>query len=179
MVFIVGCDPSSKKLAVVITRVGNIQRVDVRVETLSFRDKPRACSEAFGFFTDLIEEFGERRLDVYYEAPVLGRGGARATIPQSYIAGAVQAACFLRDTPITFVNNTSWKSKVIGTGKADKTLIAQRLCELWPAAFRAAKGDMDLYDAACINCYGTQINKSASRIVSEGVKRKPAIRKRR
>lgn len=160
---VVGIDPSSYKIAVVVTNDTDVD-YELRTAHLSKTKKPLACKQAFGFINGLIDSYEDGQMLVYLEAPVLGRGGARATIPQSIIDGAIITAFALRDVPVVMVNNSKWKKIVCLNGHADKPKIAATVLQIWPQLYKEADGDQDLLDAACINRYGVKLAKAAERV---------------
>ena len=151
----VGIDPSSVKLAVVIT---SPMGEDFQIWRLpKSKWKQEECGYVYSMMTALLHVFPTA--NVFLEAPVgvAGRGGFNAVIPQAQVGGAIIAAC--RGVNLTLVPNTQWKLRVLDYGKPSKEYLRTRLETRWPAAYKAAinkrgKFDGDLIDASWINLYG-------------------------
>lgn len=99
------------------------------------------------------------------EAPVVGRGGAKPTIVQSFASGALQVALIEWGFLVNLVQNTTWKKEVCGSGNADKALIAATVRSRWVRDFNAADGDQDLLDAICIYHYARSTVPSKADVV--------------
>jgi len=152
---VMGIDPSSTKLAVVVTSPGGENFYTWKLPKSKW--KKEECGYAYHTMTSMLH--AHPGAYVFLEAPVgvPGRGGFRAVIPQSQVGGAILAAC--RGADVRLVENTLWKSRLLGNGQASKFFIQSRLRTRWPAAYQAAitkrgKVDQDICDAAFINIYG-------------------------
>lgn len=153
---ILGVDPSTRKLAVTITKRRNQRTPEMAVIKLPV-DRADACAAAFREFfallSDLREETGEDA-HVFLEAPVLGRGGAYSTIAQANVGGAVMAATAESGGFLRLANVSTWKKVVCGRGNMKKPEVAMAMEFVWPEAFAEAAGDQDLIDSAAINLFG-------------------------
>lgn len=166
---VLGIDPSSYKIAVVATNDTDVD-YNLHVVHLSKARKPLACTQAFNFIDALMDTYSDGEVLAYLEAPVLGRGGARATIPQSMIDGAIITAFALRNVPVVLVNNKKWKKVVCLNGNSNKLMIASTVKQIWPKLYEEVDGDQDLLDAACINRYGVSLAAIATRVAKSSAK---------
>jgi Holliday junction resolvasome RuvABC endonuclease subunit len=175
---IVGIDPSSRKLACCITIRGREEDIDMRTFTLSM-DKAEACWQAFQWLRDIIIEFrnnGYRVIFAFLEDPVSGRGGITTLRMIAETNGALMAAGRSEGIEVIKVNNSSWKKGVLGNGNTPKTKIPGLVHKLWPAAWRLAKGDADLIDAACINRFGEGVVRLRAKIAAKNSR--PLVRRK-
>lgn len=162
---IVGVDPSSRKLAAIITI--DDQRPKIRIEHLPAKNPTEQCDRAYGWIRKIVRDLvhAGHEVHVFVEEPVLGRGGARATIPQTKVHGALLAGAKRAGaTTVLGVNNSRWKKAVIGNGNASKPQIAEGIRTIWPLVYDMAQGDQDVLDAAGINRHGAQIVEMKERI---------------
>lgn len=168
-IVIIGIDPSSKKLAAVTT-VGD-GGPTVWTARLTSTDIGERAAAAYGASLAFVRNLPigpESRVFVFIEDPVVGRGGARATIVQAKVHGAVVAA-FHRSgkcEAIKVVNNSHAKKKIVGKGNASKDDIKEWCRVYWRQAYRAAGNgvDQDLLDAAMINRYGAGVIQTMDRM---------------
>jgi Holliday junction resolvasome RuvABC endonuclease subunit len=177
---VIGIDPNSHKLSLVWNRPGNKKAFFKNIELVK-GDPVLATGIAGREIDDFFRAmaFDHKRTFVYMERPVMGIGGPGATIPQSFVQGAVIAACFKYNIPLRLVNNQSWKKRVLGSGGIDKPEVARRMTELWPEfVARLPKvnarqwkdgpnglPDQDLVDAGAIHLFG-KANVSLRRAIS-------------
>lgn len=151
---IIGIDPSSKSMHACATEAdGKPQMFHV---TLHKTDKTIANAQAYNWATELVGRFPLDEVFVFVELPVMGRAGAWTMLVIGKAIGAVEAAAVNAGAKVLEVNNSTWKSKVIG-GKVDKPKIKLWVKDNWPAAFELADGNQDLCDAACINVHGQKV----------------------
>lgn len=152
MDIIIAVDPAARKLAAVTT-VGPSYRIDVRTMP---SDPVARCVAAYRWMHRIVREHGGLHdVYVFIEKPVLGRGGARGTLPVAEIHGVLVAAAHRAGAfEVVPVHNQSWKRKVVHNGNADKAMIAKHVRKTWPRLYAEANGDQDVCDAACINRYG-------------------------
>lgn len=171
MTVVIGIDPSSKKLAFVITKNGRSPRVVTR----SLPDPSDHATKA-----DWAERHTRRvaspyvkkgyRVVVFLEEPVVGRGGAYTTIIQATVGGGILVGAKRAGVKeIHRVNNQRWKKSVVGNGGVDKAKIKQHVAKVWPVVYEMSKGpkgaaDSDVCDAACINLHGQKVLKMEDRI---------------
>lgn len=153
MAVIAGADPASGKLAVVMDDDGQVTKHCWK--STSKKWEPANCAEVHRW---VQREFMDLHCgDLFLEAPVVGRGGAHATIVQAFVSGAVQAAFLELGWRVHLVNVQRWKKHVAGTGRADKDDVERALADVWPVGWDAADGDADLIDAAAIAVYGAAL----------------------
>lgn len=93
------------------------------------------------------------RVFLLIEEPVVGKGGAYATIKQSKVHGAIVAGAVAAGADVEAVNNTSWKKTVTGKGNNSKVEVARYVRKSWRNLSTAAGPDQDLIDAGCIFHY--------------------------
>lgn len=158
MTLVVGIDPSSKKLAMVMSQ-SKKGSFSTNVKKLS-QDHTLACGQAYEHVYELLGELMDdvdEEVHVYMEAPIMGMGGAHPTIVQSQIGGAVMAAVSRRHTPLTLVNNQSWKKRICGRGNINKAEVVERMTEVWPDLVEFAGKDQDLIDAGAVNLFGWHV----------------------
>lgn len=164
---VLGLDPSSLKLAAVVTSAPKRDKPTLHVTHFEFEEYERKCEEAFDWTFDLLMEIRERDDQppaVYLEAPVMGVGGPGATIPQAYVSGAVMTACAQAGARVKLVNNQTWKKRAMGAGNLNKVQVRERMYEVWPELVALIpimekgefKGfpDQDLIDAGGLNLFG-------------------------
>jgi Holliday junction resolvasome RuvABC endonuclease subunit len=151
---IIGVDPSSRKLAAIVSVMGDEPNVEHVTKALP-QDKPTACLMAFEWMRNLIEANAPRGdVHVFIELPVFGRGGPGSTIPQAQINGALLAGAQMAGGAVTPVNNARVKKEVIGRGNANKDDIRVWVKEAWPSLYAKIERDQDLCDSAMIYQYG-------------------------
>lgn len=163
MVYVLGIDPSSKKLAFCLTEVEHDNILTLTTISLpagALQATGAAYRGAFSFFQE-----NKHGLRVYMEAPVVGRS-IGPTIIQSQVGGAVMAAAENVGVPLYLVNNMTWKKRVIGKGNAKKEEVAEKLREIWLEAYAASSGDQDLIDACAVNRFGVRNQRLAKAILT-------------
>lgn len=165
MPWVLGIDPSSKKLAICLTQSLSGREVPglhkISLPEGVHRATGAAFSEAFSFFQD----FSNLEAVTYMEAPVVGRG-IGSTIIQAQVGGAVLAAACNAGMKLNLVNVSSWKKEVVGKGNAKKPEVAAWLKKSWNEAYTPAAGDQDLIDACALNRYGVQNQRLMKAILS-------------
>jgi Holliday junction resolvasome RuvABC endonuclease subunit len=158
-VVIVGLDPSSKKLAFVLSDERG-KALEVALRNLPDPAKiDIKCSWAERFAYEVLVPWVKKghRVILFIEEPLVGRGGARATILQARVSGAV--LCGARRAgvrEIHDVNQSRWKKIVLGAGNYPKKDIPRYVKQTWQVVYDLAEADPDLCDAACINAYGVK-----------------------
>jgi len=159
---IAGVDPSSKKLAVVI------DHQDGRVTTHRWvaeakKWEPTNCQSAHRW---VITEFRHTEPGiVWFEEPLMGRGGVRTSVVQAFTSGAAQAAFLELGWQVRLVNVQRWKAEVVGNGHASKDDVAATVAERWPDV--VGLGDPDLNDAGGICLYGRGVLARAAELGME------------
>lgn len=171
MTALIGVDPSSKKIAYVISHDTD-DNVTMGFEELppGGHNRPEACELAVQTMKSVVESarhYAEEDVWVFIESPVLGRGGAGATIPQAMIVGALMAGAKQGNAyQVQLVPVQVWKKDIVGSGNAGKPDVAQwvkdhhpSLHKLWVGKNNLGKTtlDQDIYDALCINVYGRMV----------------------
>jgi Holliday junction resolvasome RuvABC endonuclease subunit len=173
MIYICGIDPSSKSIAIVATmpavRSVYCEKFDLRVGTTG-PYSPQVAAVALDVmdrFIATVPAIPHMSRVCYLESPVIGRGGARATMVQSFVSGVIQAALASSGFTVYLVNVQVWKKVVCGNGSADKTNVARTLRQKWPKAAVAAGSDQDLFDAGAICHYGVEREAASRNLVSD------------
>lgn len=152
---VIGVDPASTKLAfVALYKSQHITRFYNRIG----RSGAEACSagwEHSSYFVEFVRStWPGIPINAFVEQPVLGRGGVRSTMVQSFTSGAVQGSLHSSGCDVTLANPSTWKKKAVGRGNATKEDISKWLRLRWPSLHAAAGGNQDLMDAAAIAIYG-------------------------
>ena len=142
----IGMDISASRLAMVaLTEPITFEKVDFRTPWV-----PEVCAHAEAVAMEFVAKLQVRYDwdgDVWIEAPLVGRGGVRPTIVQSYVSGAVQSGLIKVGARITLITVGEWKAEAVGNGNGDKDFVARRLRSRWPDEFALVAGDGDLLDA--------------------------------
>jgi Holliday junction resolvasome RuvABC endonuclease subunit len=173
---IVGIDPSSRKLAAVVSRLGKEPDVETHTRKLP-QDKPAACLLAYEWARNLVDMQGDTDVCVFVEMPVMGRGGPGSTIPQAQINGALLAGAQMSAAEVIPVNNARVKKTVVGKGNATKDDVRDWVKVAWPVLYDRIGKDQDLCDSAMIYVYGKGVvqrrNKiaKAKNLTSVGIRR--------
>lgn len=155
---VIGCDPSSRKLATVYGIAGHEHAIRFTTKKLPPADKPEACLIAYNWMCELAEsqhQYG--KVYAAIELPVFGRGGPGSTIPQAQINGALLAGARAAGAEVLMVNNAHAKKVIVGRGNASKVEIKRWVEDEWPELFEAIDGDQDLCDSAMIYQLGVQV----------------------
>lgn len=151
---VVGMDPSSRKLAMVYARYDKPEELHKKVFSL-----PQSVIPALALAYKVIRRFMKSLTDkgyrvvLYIEEPVVGKGGAYATIKQSKVHGAVIAGAVAGGAVCESVNVGTWKKVVVQKGNASKVQVAQHVRKHWRNLSSLAGPDQDLIDAGCIYSY--------------------------
>lgn len=176
---VVGVDPSSRKLAAIISVIGDEIHAESDTRALP-QDKPVACLTAYEWMRDLIETHRDAGpVHVYIESPVLGRGGPGSTIPQAMINGSLQAGAQQAGATVVSVNNSHCKKVVIGNGSASKDEITNWIATVWPELHDRIEGDQDLHDSAMIYIYGRSDVLRRAKIARNRAKGSVVIRRKK
>lgn len=187
-VIIVGVDPSTKKIALVWTYDDDTASPGTWVYKLpDSQDYAKRCGTAFEATTKQLRKITQENpmaeVYVFIEEPVVGRGGAYATISQSKLHGAIVAACQVSGvvTQTRGVNNQTAKKQVVGKGNAGKPEIRTWVRLYWRKLEEQIngynKGDQqDVADAGMINRYGHKVVATQERL--RNYRSKKPIRRR-
>lgn len=169
---VVGVDPGSRKLAVVVNTPGSNFLWTYAVPQGTMR--PQACDQLFVAFRSFLASVGESRDDiaVWVEEPVVGKN-ARGALMQGQVHGvAMTAALQSGITSVYSVGNTAWKKETVGAGNAPKSRCREWLASEHPELASNCGDDADLVDAACIAVYGRGVlaraGQFAGRVPSTG-----------
>ena len=159
-----GLDPSSKKIAIVVSEREHQDFPHIFIHEIASEDHQDRCAEAFDFVFEVCMKFKDEGFIIYMEEPVMGVGGPGATIPQAYVEGAIMTAADQAGIKVRIVNNSTWKKRVLGNGNIPKVEIGPKLVEIWPKLYKAVplatsgdfkgKPDQDALDAGCLNKFG-------------------------
>jgi hypothetical protein len=140
-----GIDPDTKRITIVYGPKNDFTHIKIPLDDGEGHTK--SCGLAFRGLCEHMgefkEEFGQLPL-IYLEAPVVGKGGPGPTISQAMISGALQAAAEEYVTQLVLVNNQSWKKRAMGNGNINKDQVAERMKDIWPELWEAAKGHLPL-----------------------------------
>lgn len=147
---LIGCDPSSRKIALVVTPAGE-EHLQVRAFDLPQNVIP-ALALAYRITRRFVRRYAVKGHQVHLciEEPVVGKGGAYATIKQSKVHGAIVAGAVAAGATVTTVQNSTWKKTVTGKGNNSKVQVAQWVRKDWKALSALVGPDQDLIDAGCI-----------------------------
>lgn len=188
---IIGCDPSTKKIALVWVYNGDTQNPHTWLYKLpDTQDYAQRCGAAYVAVRRQLQRIvqGRPNIEVYFfiEEPVVGRGGAYATITQAKIHGAIVAACHASTvvTRARGVNNATAKKQVVGKGNAGKPEIAQWCKVYWRSLAEKVseynKGDQqDIIDAGMIEQFGEKTISTKERLLNYRNTKRRIIKKRR
>lgn len=163
MTYVIGIDPSSKKLALCWTQHyggadGNLPSMKTFKLPVGISRASWEANRQLFLFLSRELPLGEEDIEVYLEEPLVGHN-IHSTIVQAQVNGAVLAVVEsfrIMGVYNALVHVSTWKKDVVGKGNAKKEDAAAWLEKNWPEAYHLAEGDQDLIDAACINRYGTQ-----------------------
>jgi Holliday junction resolvasome RuvABC endonuclease subunit len=153
-----GIDPAS-------TRIAYVALADGGSYLLGFNKKlgksgGEACAAVWRYVNDAVDtiynQWPSCSISAFIESPVVGVGGVRSTMVQCFTSGAIQGSLYERGIESQVANVSSWKKHVVGKGNATKEEVAEYIRRGWPALFREANGNQDIYDAACIALFGRQ-----------------------
>ena len=186
---IIGIDPSSVKIALVVTYGSDTSRVDANIYKLrKEQDFALRCGFAYKTVSRELKRLAARHPDAelfaFIEEPVVGRGGAYSTISQSKVHGAIIAACYCSGVVVktSGVNNATAKKQIVGAGNASKTDIRRWAKVYWgnleEQIVKFNKGDQqDIADAGMINRYGWKVVQTQNKLAS--YKNKRSVKRRR
>lgn len=147
---IIGCDPSSRKIALIYTTTGE-EHLRARVFNLPQSVIP-ALELAYRHTRRFVRQFTAKgtRVVLCIEEPVVGKGGAYATIKQAKVHGAIVAGAVAAGAVVDTVQNSTWKKTVTGKGNNSKVQVAQWVRKDWKMLSHLVGPDQDLIDAGCI-----------------------------
>jgi Holliday junction resolvasome RuvABC endonuclease subunit len=168
--FIVGGDLSSSKLAFACRTPRKWLLKKYHLGTPFRPDSTAKALDATLEYLDLLDKVMPRQVEriLYLENPVFGRGGARATMVQSFVSGVVQA-CFVKaGFKVYMVNVMTWKKTACGTGKATKEEVVKAVGQRWPEVISTISLDQDIADACGVLSYGYAVQRSRNRLANEG-----------
>lgn len=152
---VIGVDPSSRAMHAVVTHEDE-PPLAVYLP-LHKTDKTLACAETYKWMRKVVDEnVGLGDAFVFIEIPVMGRAGAHTMLVIAQVIGAAAAAAVHSGAKVVFVNNMTWKSKVIG-GRVGKPEIKQWVRKNASVFYEQVDGQQDLCDAYCINQYGQKV----------------------
>lgn len=157
---VVGIDPSARKIAVVATHI--VLNVSLAQSFVLYKTSERQTPATLGKALDAMDEFVEwaDRVDpngtraAWVEDPLVGRGGVRTTMVQSYVGGVVRGSLARAGFEVHNVNVSSWKKAVTGSGKSQKPAVRYAVQQKWPKIMGMVGDDGDLVDAAAICLHG-------------------------
>lgn len=168
--FIVGCDPSSKKIAffasqpITLTNVAQgyiiSKKNNAKYEPGNLLRAERASLDFLRTANSMAPAKAERFLII--EEPLMGRGGVRTTVVQSLVSGVIQKCFYEAGYTIYMVNLQTWKAhfgiagKTTKGGKAKTNFTKLALQGEYPKEVMACGDDHDLLDSLGICQWGIQ-----------------------
>lgn len=160
---IVGIDPSSHSIAVscISASSGFVFVGKQKIERKGRWEPEHAWAvetAADQIFTDILIGRDDR---IYLESPVVGRGGANATIVQSYVSGIIQSVAAAYGVDLRLVHHSKWKAQAVGNGNSSKENTAMVLAELHPELVDKCGHDSDLWDACGLALYGASAERDS------------------
>lgn len=178
MTLVLGIDPSAKKIAVVgIQPETGTYKVEAR--TLypkgTTTQTPPSLHNAMVFMRDFLTEVAPMASDgqrfAYVEKPLVGRGGASATIKQSYVGGIIRACLVEAGFKVYDAHPSTWRAALdikIGKGSSTAQAKAAVKARLNPKLASLVGTDVDLADAAGIALYGAECVRKGALLVPAG-----------
>lgn len=159
---VVGVDPGSRKVAVVVNTPGsNLLWTHAVPDDLL---RSQACHQLFTATRQFLAALTDRNVAVWVEEPVVGRN-RRTALHQGQVHGVIMTAALHSGiTSVYSVGNTVWKKAMVGIGNASKSSCRAWLSHERPELARDCANDADLIDAACIAIYGRGILARAGHI---------------
>lgn len=159
---VVGCDPSSKKLAFTVSKDGGYTNhvYDIRVGQKYTPQTAAMTKRAVAELLDLIGTIGSG--EMFIESPLVGRGGVRSSVVQAFVNGIVQAEFTSAGWDVHIVPVQTWKKHVVGSGRATKEDIADWARVHDKKTWKTK--DQDVMDSLGLCVYGEQIMKRAESI---------------
>lgn len=158
MSLVLGLDPSSRKLALVVREDGRISHfAAVKLPDVDISQRCYAAYDAVGVF---LHELGVLPLGrhAFIEAPILGMTrDIQSTVKQATVSGGAQAALIEWGFGVHLVAPSSWKKAVIGKGNARKDEVGPIIKQRWSGLWRAIQGDQDLLDASALVLFGESL----------------------
>lgn len=161
---VVGCDPSSKKLAFyVIDTIGN----DTWGQTYQLPEKkshaysPVNASRAGVACENAVRMAGAMTHDrqpqyLFIEEPVVARGGIRSSLMQAYVNGVVQDHFHSAGYIVHITHQSTWKAAIGAKPSGGKQAVFDAMLANFPFDIEACDGDEDLLDAAAMARFGCQ-----------------------
>lgn len=160
---VAGVDLGSRKAAVaqyVISAKGVISLWDVT----SFYVHPTQRGHELALLSQMVRDAVQGANYVFIEEPLVGRG-VKASMQISQTAGAIMSATGLDQIHTELVNVSTWKSRIVGDGRASKETV-----EMWltaqhrPYADACGEGTdrQDKVDACCIGLFGVSCIEQAN-----------------
>lgn len=168
MTLVMGIDPSAKKIVIVAHHV-EINTTQVIIEHLykTGSQTPESLSRALSLMLGVAAGDGQTPENhiAYIETPIIGRGGASATIKQAYVGGIIRACLAQQNYRIVDANPSKWRAGLgIKPNKTTEVKAAtlEALNRLWPKIVWQVEHDEDAVDAAAICLYGqSEVAKAA------------------
>ena len=158
MEVVLGIDPASTRIAYVALAEDDSYLAGANKKL--GKSGGEACAAAWKYMSDVVAtiygQWPDSSVSAFIESPVVGGGGVRSTMVQCFTSGAIQGLLHERGIQSQVANVSSWKKHVVGKGNATKDEVAEYLRRGWPAIYREAGGNQDIYDAACIAFFGRQ-----------------------
>lgn len=160
---VIGCDPSSRKLAFYITQVNKPEGIPLSIILRAEKDiytplsaalAMEACDKALS----MAEQYTTpgMRSYLFIEEPVVAKGGVRSSLVQAYINGTVQG-CFVKaGFVVDIIHVSTWKSSLGIPTTGGKPQVLASMEALYPQDVVVCDGDGDVLDAAALARFGCQ-----------------------
>lgn len=161
MDFILGVDPSAKKIALVGT-CPTLHSTLIEAITLykTGKQEMKHLGDALLGMQQFLEAARPLTEGVscyaWVEQPMV-RGGTESALKQAYISGIIRATLVTAGFRVYNANVMTWKKEVCGNGRAEKSDVARAVRTQWPKVVDRLDGDGDLTDAAAIALYGQAV----------------------
>ena len=154
-VVVIGVDPGSHLLAVVVTIDG--KDVQAYKRPLPQRNIPHQLYVLRRWFYRLVRQYVVDGCDVhvFVEEPFVSPKTVRAALPLARVNGILLEAAFSAGAvTVERVIIQAWKKSTVGKGNASKPAVKAWAKKYWPALFELANGVQDVYDAGGVNRHG-------------------------
>lgn len=177
MTLVLGCDPSAKKIALVVQEdVLNIHRAEAFILYKGTeKQTPESIHRAMQVMTEFLT--GIHGLTTggrfaWVEQPLVGRGGVSTTMKQAYVGGVIRACLVEAGFTVYDAHPSTWRAGLgINSRGTEPTKAATRqvVAATWPKVMPLVDGDSDLTDAAAIAIYGAEQVRKAGVLGATGL----------
>ena len=150
MMKIIGVDASTKRIAIVQFKDGNLDDWNL-ISSMEFSLDERIF-DLYHKFKEQIECRFKPGLVIFEEIPYVRN--FRATRALSEIVGCCKLVCQENRIEYKVVNNTVWKKQILGNGRASKDLIKEFVINRYPIL---SFEKQDILDACAIALLGVNL----------------------